>query len=233
MFLARQSVAITRAKLAGGLLAMLATGAFDANAQQIYKITTPDGRVTFSDQAPNDPATKAAPAKVVPMTADGGSAVAALPFELRQAASRYPVTLYTSPGCQTCAQARQYLVGRGIPFSEKTVASKEDGEALMRLAGTQAVPLLTIGSQQLKGWSDSEWTQFLDAAGYPKTSLLPASYVPPPATPLVALDQRPAAAPATAATADGTATTTRRGRAAAAAAEPAAPPPNNPAGITF
>jgi len=229
MFLARQSAAGTRAMLAAGMLAMLAGAGTDANAQQIYKIVGPDGRVTFTDQPPNDPAAKAAPAKVVPLSRDGTTPVASLPFELRQAASRYPVTLYTSPGCQTCAQGRQYLVSRGIPFTEKTVASKEDGEALMRLAGTQAVPLLTIGSQQLKGWSDTEWAQFLDAAGYPKTSLLPASYLPPPATPLVALDQLPAAAAAP----EGApaATATRRGP--SAATEPASPPPANPAGITF
>lgn len=220
---------------AAGMLAILAAASFgDASAQQIFRIVGPDGRVTFSDKAPTDPGSKAAPAKVVSFSPDGGSGLAGLPFELRQAASRYPVTLYSSPGCQTCAQGRQFLVARGIPFSERVVASKEDGEALMRLAGTQAVPLMTIGSQQLKGWSESEWSQFLDAAGYPRTSLLPPSYVPPPATPLVALDQRPAT-PAAAAPAPATeagTTTGRRGRITPGASEPP-PPQDNPAGITF
>jgi glutaredoxin len=197
----------------------------DASAQQIYKIVGPDGRVTFSDQPPLNPGVKATQAPVVTLSAGGGSGLAGLPFELRQAAARYPVTIYTSPGCSSCASGRSLLVSRGIPFTEKTVVSKEDGDALARLTGAQNVPVLTIGGQQLKGYSDAEWTQFLDAAGYPKTSQLPPSYVPAPATPLVALDQqRPAAAPAP--------------QGAARPAQPAAktpppPPADNPAGIQF
>jgi glutaredoxin len=206
-----------------GSLALLAAASLavgDASAQQIFKIVGPDGRVTFSDKQPTEPTAKASAASVVPLATEGTS-VASLPFEVRQAATRYPVTLYTSPGCASCATGRAMLTSRGIPFSEKTVATKEDGEALSRMAGTTNVPVLTIGSQQLKGFSDSEWTQFLDAAGYPKTSQLPASYVPSQATPLVALDGAArAAAPARQATAP-------------REAAPAEVPTENPAGIKF
>jgi hypothetical protein len=115
------------------------------------------------------------------------------------------------------------LVSRGIPFTEKTVGTKEDSDALARMTGANSVPVLSIGAQMLKGYSDSEWSQFLDAAGYPKTSQLPPSYVPAPATPLVALDQqRPAE--------------TAQQRPARAPAAPPPPPPatsDNPAGIQF
>jgi glutaredoxin len=157
-------------------------------------------------------------------TASGsGSGLASLPFELRQAAARYPVTIYTSPGCNACAQGRAFLVSRGIPFGEKTVSTQEDADALTRLTGAPSLPVLTIGAQQLKGFSSTEWMQFLDAAGYPKTSQLPPSYVPAAATPLVALDQRAPAAPAAPAPA----------RRAAPSPAPAEPPPSNPAGIQF
>jgi len=39
------------------------------------------------------------------------------------------------------------------------VSSQDDGEALKRLAGEAALPLLNIGSQRLKGFSEPEWTQ--------------------------------------------------------------------------
>ncbi|HEY8049559.1 MAG TPA: glutaredoxin domain-containing protein [Ramlibacter sp.] len=211
---------------AGALALLLGGAASDACAQQIYKIVGPDGRVTFSDQPPAT--SKAEAAKVVTMNAEGGTPIASLPFELRQAAQRYPVTLYTSPGCGTCAQGRSFLMARGIPFSEKTISTKEDADALARLAGTQSVPLLMIGGQQLKGYSDSEWAQFLDAAGYPQSSQLPGSYVPPPAQPLVAVDQR-ASTPSTGA--NGTANGRQQ------RPRPEQPPPqptgDNPAGITF
>jgi glutaredoxin len=206
-----------------GLLATAA--AFAVQAQQIYKIVGPDGRVTFSDQPPVQTTIKAPPSKVVPLSASGSPGNAALPFELRQAASRYPVTLFTAPGCSTCADARTFLSGRGVPFAEKTVTTNEDIEALRRLGGT-ALPFMTLGSQQLKGFSDSEWAQYLDAAGYPKTSQLPAGYTPPPAAPLVALE-RPAVKAAAAPVAVPT---------AAAAPQPAADggdAAENPAGIKF
>jgi hypothetical protein len=49
--------------------------------------------------------------------------------------------------------------------------------ALQRLSSQNSLPLLTIGTQQLKGFGDTEWSQYLDAAGYPKSnSQLPAGY---------------------------------------------------------
>jgi len=206
-----------------GALAFLWAGmASDACAQQVYKIVGPDGRITFSDKPPLNPTVKAEPAKVVSMRA-GGSGLAGLPFELRQAAQRYPVTLYTAAGCEPCMRGRSFLSARGIPFSEKTVSIAEDADALMRLANTKGVPVLTIGGQQLKGFSDSEWGQFLDAAGYPKTSQLPPTYVAPAAQPLVALDQQEPKAPAEAETA----------KQPRAAERPSPPAGDNPAGITF
>ena len=203
-----------------GLMGLFAAAAFcgnDANAQQIYRIVQPDGRVTFTDTRPLETNAKATAASVAPL---GGGSQAALPFELREAATRYPVTLYTAPECGPCGAGRTMLSNRGIPFSEKTVTTNEDIEALKRLGAT-SVPFLTIGSQQLKGFAESEWAQFLDAAGYPKTSQLPSGYTQPPATPLIAAQQPQAPARAPAAP---------TARAAAPAPAPAA---DNPAGIRF
>jgi glutaredoxin len=210
---------LARPAAVAGLL-LVAAWTLDASAQQIYRIVGPDGKVTFSDRPPEDPKAKAAPAAVVGMGTPNN--MAALPFELRNAASRYPVTLYTAANCSACASARSFLGNRGIPFTEKTVGSTEDIEALQRLSGSQTVPFATIGAQQLKGFSEAEWAQFLDAAGYPKSSQLPASYRNPAPAPLVTAEaprppQRPASAPA----AQQPAPTT------------AQPAPANPAGIQF
>ena len=196
--------------MAGGLFSPV------LQAQPVYRIVGPDGRVTFSDQPPP----VSGNAKVT--SAQGTSGVVAsvtLPFELRKVTAQYPVALYTGENCAPCASARAMLSTRGIPFSENTVATNEDILALQRISGDSSLPFLTIGSQQLKGFSDSEWTQFLDAAGYPKSSVLPASYRQATATPLVEIAPTPAAAPAAA-------------RPAVQPA-PAAPPPSNPSGIRF
>ncbi|WP_382157362.1 glutaredoxin family protein [Hydrogenophaga sp. ANAO-22] len=194
-------------------------------AQGVYRIVGPDGKVTYSDQPP--PATP--PARPVGGTAAGTSAGASaqLPFELRQTSSRYPVTLYTGRDCAPCNSGRNLLNARGIPYSEKTVETPQDAEALKRLSGEASLPFLTIGSQQIKGYSDTEWSQFLDAAGYPKQSALPSSYRRPAATPLVAT-----ARPAEAA---GASSAAREQPAAPStpAEVPVTPPPQNPAGIRF
>jgi glutaredoxin len=169
-------------------LAALTLLAASVNAQQVYRIVGPDGKVTFSDKPPVEANAKLAP--VAPVGGGAASNGAALPFELRQVASKYPVTLYTGNNCGPCGAGRAYLSSRGIPFTERTVTTPQDGEALQRLAGDNSIPLLTVGGQQIKGYSDAEWGQFLDAAGYPARSALPAAYRNPPAAPLVAI-QRP------------------------------------------
>lgn len=156
-----------------------------ASGQTIYRFVSPEGHVTFTDKppAPDIRSSAAAGSRLPPATAD--EATESLPYELRQIANRYPVTLLTADSCAPCNSGRTLLIARGIPFTERTVASLQDGEALKRLSSDTALPVLIIGRQQLKGFSDAEWQQFLTAAGYPLQSRLPAGYRPPPATPLV------------------------------------------------
>jgi len=208
---------------AAALLGILAAWSVGASAQQIYRIVGPDGRVTFSDRPPPEGAARATTAPTVTLSGANGDTTQSLPFELRAAANKYPVTLYSRPGCNPCDSGRNYLSTRGIPFAERTVTSPEDIEALQRLAGTPTLPFVTIGGQQLKGFSEAEWSQFLDAAGYPKTSQLPPTYRRPPAGPLV--------------TAAGPAQPSAQAEAAqpsrAATPAPSGPNPANPAGIQF
>ncbi len=203
-------------RLAGSaLLLLLAAGA--ALAQPVYRHVDKNGKVTFSDQPPAADTQAAAP------RGGAGGAGPALPYELRQVAQRYPVTIYTGEECSPCAAGRSLLVTRGIPFEERTVKSNEDVEALQRLSSQASLPLLTIGSQQLKGFSDAQWSQYLDAAGYPKSAQLPAGYRNPPAQPLVAVQAAPTAPTAPVAAPTPT----------PAPAVPSGPTPSNPAGIKF
>jgi glutaredoxin len=189
-----------------------------ALAQNVYRQVDKNGKISFSDQPSTASAQPAAPRT-------GASSVAApsLPYELRQVMQRYPVTLYTGDECSPCGAARSMLTTRGVPFEERTVKSNDDVAALQKLSGQASLPLLTIGSQQLRGFSDGEWSQYLDAAGYPKSSQMPPNFRNALPQPLVAL--KPAApAPAAAAPA------AQPLPAPAASNEPS---PGNPAGIRF
>jgi glutaredoxin len=205
--------------IAAAILLAIAVPA--VHAQAIYRIIGPDGRITFSDQRPT------ADQKVIELTPSGrvasSSAQDGLPLALRQVASRYPVTLYSGDGCEPCNAGRSMLMARGIPFAERTVTTPQDSEALQQLSGQNLLPLLTIGTQQLKGFSSSEWGQYLDAAGYPPASLLPSGYRnPPPA----ALAPSSGSGPASA----------QSGQDTTPAVTPPPPPPaapENPSGIRF
>ncbi len=162
----------------------LAALLFAAAAQAQYKIVGPDGRVTYTDRPP----AAAQGERVAPMgrvAAEASGSSAALPLELRQAASRYPVTLYTAANCVPCDTGRQLLNQRGIPFAERVASTVEDSQALERLSGGREVPVLTIGGQMLRGLQSESWNSYLDAAGYPRVSKLPATYRQPAAAPLV------------------------------------------------
>ncbi len=152
-------------------------------SQAQYKVVGPDGKVTYTDRQPT-----AAEGKVSSLGARGVAAVttdATLPFELRQPVARYPVTLYVSGGnCEPCEASRQLLRQRGVPFAEKQILSAEDSESLERLTGGRDVPALSIGAQTLRGLAASVWGSYLDAAGYPRESRLPATYQNPAPTPL-------------------------------------------------
>lgn len=182
--------------------------------QAQFKVVGPDGKVTYTDR----PAEGAAGRPV-----DLGNTAApdiALPYELRQAVSRYPVTYYTTAKCTACDAGRNWLRTRGIPFAEKSISTREENEALTRAVGSAELPAMTIGTQPVRGFGAEQWKALFDAAGYPRASQLPRSYKYAAATPLIA----PAAAaeppPASASEAP-------------PAAAPAGPSPANPAGIKF
>ena len=77
--------------------------------------------------------------------------------------------------------------------------SREDSDALQKLTGGREMPVLAIGGQQLKGLTPDTWNSYLDLAGYPRESRLPAGYAfaaPQPLTERPAAAAAPAAKPA-------------------------------------
>lgn len=191
------------------LLSMAATGPVWAQ----YKVVQPDGGVTYTDRPP-----AAGTAKVTTLgrTGGGGGAEEGLPPELRQLVQRFPVVMYSTQDCQPCDAGRRLLQQRGVPYSERRIVSEEDAQALDRVAGGRTVPALTIGSQPVRGFSETEWQAYLDAAGYPRESRLPRGWQPPdPATlaPERAVQLRPAPS--------------------APPQRPAEPAPEPPAGVRF
>lgn len=174
-------------------LAVLLAGV-SGPALAIYKVIGPDGKVTYTDTPPAD-AAQVQPVRGA-VAAEGAPDTSALPGELRQVASRYPVTLHTGRNCAPCENARLLLRQRGVPFGERTYGRSADDVAALKAltGGATNLPVLSVGRQVLKdGYNAAQWSSYLDAAGYPQESRLPASYRAPAPVPAVA--PAPAATP--------------------------------------
>ena len=167
---------------------------------QMYRWVDGNGKVHYSDQAP--PA-GAKDVRQRPMSSGRGSS-APLPYALEQAVRDYPVTLYTSELCkEPCAQARELLKQRGVPYREVGVSTESDLARLKALSGGNAVPVMTVGSEVYKGFDRSTYNGALDIGLYPKSSLLPPGAQvrqvvakPPAKTPPAAAEAGPATAEA-------------------------------------
>ncbi len=145
-----------------------------------YKYVGPDGRVTYSDQPPPRNARGVEEKKLGASTAPN----ATLPFELQQAASKYPVTIYTGDKCAPCDDGRNYLRNRGVPFAEKTVSGNDDIALFKQQSPDGTAPVLIVGSRKSVGFAQTAWGSLLDSAGYPQTSVLPRDYQAAAPTPL-------------------------------------------------
>jgi glutaredoxin len=199
-------------------VAMLLGGTAVGAMAQTYKVVGPDGKITYTDKPP-----AAADIKAPPKSAAVTPGAPGVPFETRQAMAKYPVTLYTTKNCSACDNARQALRRRGIPFNEFTVNDDTDFAAYRSRFNATTFPGISVGSKNLAGFSPTDLSGYLDAAGYPAQTHL-AGYTWPPAMPLV-----PASAKQAAAAAD---TEDAAPAAAASAPAPLLPPPSK-SGIQF
>jgi len=190
------------------LAAALTAGAASVLAQQLYRWTDENGRVHVTDTPP--PPSAKGVQKRKPAAATEAAAAPQQPYELAVAMKDYPVTLYTSPICkEACAQARDALNKRGVPFKEVQVWEEDSNNELKRVTGSTEVPALVVGRSVQKGFLQESFDALLDSARYPRAGILPArnqtapkppeEYVPPgqrqqaePVKPAAEEESRPA-----------------------------------------
>ena len=166
-------------------VAMLLGGAAVGALAQ-YKIVGPDGKVTYTDKPPT--------AADIKIPANGGNAApttGGLPYETRQAMTKFPVTLYSTKDCPVCDDARRALRQRGVPFNEYTVVTSDDFTAYKSRFNSSNFPTVIVGGKSMSGYSPTDLSGYLDAAGYPAQARL-TGYSWPAAVPLAP----PRAAPA-------------------------------------
>src|SRR5690606_27383732 len=149
-----------------------------AHAQ--YKWIGADGRVNYGDRPP--PVDNRRLVRAPAGAHSSGTPTAGdhrLPYALRSATVKYPVVLYTAPDCEPCELGREHLSQRGVPYTEKHVKSAADVRAFnaLRFGASPQFPVLTVGSDRMVGFEAARWNGMLDAAAYPRSSMLPPGYL--------------------------------------------------------
>ncbi|MCE2946711.1 MAG: glutaredoxin family protein [bacterium] len=93
-------------------------------------------------------------------------------FAQRQAADRFPVTLWSNDCGEPCTNARKLLASRGVPFTDRNPALPALQEEFKKMTkGQMQVPLLIVGTSTLVGFEEGQWNSTLDAAGYARTPM--------------------------------------------------------------
>jgi glutaredoxin len=152
-------------------------------AGELYRWVDAQGKVHYGDTPARD-AAKVESKKFSAVTQNEN-----VSYETRRAQQNFPATLYVSENCgDYCAQARNLLSKRGIPFAEKKLVTEEEISTFKKQAGTDSVPVLQLGKSYITGFQAARWQNELDIAGYPK---LPA-YRPSGKIPAVASQVAPA-----------------------------------------
>lgn len=183
-----------------GIALAAAVAAPVAHAQ--YKWIGPDGRVNYGDRPPPADSRRIVRA---PTGAHSSEAPAAgdhrLPYALRTATARYPVVLYTTVDCEPCELGRAHLAQRGVPYTEKRVQTAADVRAFTALNFASAqFPALAVGSERMVGYEATQWNRMLDAAAYPRSSMLPPNYLARTLEPMSPPEDRPVASAGSAGT---------------------------------
>ncbi len=153
---------------------------------ETYKWVDSDGTIHYSDQPPPPSARKSERKQL----GDSKPGELPMPYVLQQAVKDFPVTIFVYDCGAGCDRARALLAKRGVPHTVKDPLSPGMREELKKATGgEEVVPVIQVGRQVLLGFEEGQWNAVLDAAGYPKTALVPIKPVqakpvaaaPPPA----------------------------------------------------
>lgn len=170
------------------LQAGAAPGLSDPSVKIFYRWTDYRGQINYGDRPPPD----AQNLLRIDLRQVGEQTQLLLPYQVRRAASNFPVMLFTATNCPACNSAREFMTRRGVPFAERTVETSDDGMELKRLTNAEGVPVATVGTQVLVAFDPADWSNAFDATGYPATSQLPPGFRQEPARPLTQKEKAPA-----------------------------------------
>jgi glutaredoxin len=129
---------------------------------QLYKWTDAEGRVQYSDKAP-DKGVKKLDLKI--NTYSGAPVVSSL-GKPAAGGAKGSVKLYTTTWCGYCTKARAHLKSKGIQYEDLDVEKSAHGKQEYASLKGRGVPVILIGSQRMDGFDPARMDTMLKAAGH-------------------------------------------------------------------
>lgn len=72
------------------------------------------------------------------------------------------VSIYSTPTCPYCAQAKQYLKDKSIPYTDIDVSSDEKArQEMIDKSGQMGVPVIVVDDQMIVGFDRGRLEQLL------------------------------------------------------------------------
>lgn len=141
-----------------------------AGAVELYRWVDEQGVVHYTDQPP--------PPQVKQERKRFSTAAPPeeLPYAMREAARNFPVVLFNADCGDPCTKAAAYLAERGIPATQRDARDPVVAKDLKAIAGSTQVPFMTVGREQVRGYSEDSFTAALKLAGYPTTRRAPSRF---------------------------------------------------------
>jgi glutaredoxin len=145
-----------------------------AQADTLYKVVGPDGKITYTDRpaaegksvtalefasAPSSPL----PDSVLKYQADLQKSMQNRLAQASKIESSGTPTLFIATWCGYCTRAKAYLKGKGIGFREYDIDTAEGGRAYFEAGGRKGVPLLVAGDKRQQGFSEGSYDKFFAA----------------------------------------------------------------------
>ncbi len=76
------------------------------------------------------------------------------------------VTIYTTPTCGYCHQAKRYLAERGVNYAEHDVSQdRAAAQEMMRLTGQMGVPVIVVNGKPIIGFDRAKLESMLAGGG--------------------------------------------------------------------
>jgi glutaredoxin 3 len=76
------------------------------------------------------------------------------------------ITVYTTPICLACDQAKAYLGEHDLAFEEVDVSTdKERLREMVLMTGQYGVPVIRVGEKAMIGWHAGEFRQLMEEPG--------------------------------------------------------------------